>query len=520
LKLEEVLTPGSRAAFYGRHSTKGQTLEHQRTVAYKFVEAKGCMVLEDYCDRGVSAVKLSIDQRKELKRLLLDAFDNKFDFVVVYMKDRLARNPIDHQQIRAALKLADKPVVIAADGTLYDDGDIFTKLLGDGMTKWEADNIRQRTMDGKRHNIMKGFWNGGKAPFGYSYNTRDESFIQIAEEIILVKEVFAKYLSGCGFEKAAREMPLNSYQGKDWTRSRVQEVITNPFYAGSITWNKRIGNSNSTYVDRSKWIEIRCPEIEPAITFDEWERAWSIYQKKSRGEWNPRFLATNYLLQGIAYCKHCGKLLSIKDQRTWGKTKIYGKKLYYCTCKDGPRIEKENAEKVVLQQISISLSSLGAEQMAEQIMESLNNDAEKLKSTIVKLEKSLSAHTNRIDTVEYQIKLLLKSELDETCKSLVEAFHFYRIDLHQRIKECRKRKEETLAKLDRIYKVELRKDYWIPVLSKLNYNLDNIETSELRQIIAEMIKGVWFHKDGKVLIKLIKTNFECDINDQRNVLFY
>lgn len=521
MKLEEVLMPEKRAAFYGRHSTDGQTIEHQLTIAHEFVKAKGCIVVEDYCDRGVSAVKVPIDQRKELQRLFKDAFDDKFDFVVVYMKDRLARNPIDHQLIRATLTLANKPVVIAADGTLYDDGDIITKLLGDGMTKYEADNIRQRTMDGKRTNAKRGLWNGGKVPYGYNYNARDESYTQITEEIILVKEVFAKYLSGLGFKKTAAEMPPNSYRGgKDWTRSRVQEVITNPFYKGYITWNKRSGRSNSTYVDRSKWTEIHRPGIEPAITCEEWERAWSIYQKKSDGEWNPRFLDSVYLLKGMAYCDHCGQLLRAEDQRNFGKTKTYGQKLYFCKCKDGPRIEKEDAEKIVLQQISVHLNLQGPEQMAKHIIESLTDDAVKLEITKVKLEENISGYTNRIDTVEYEIKELLKGMLDETNKSLVEAYHLYRIDLRGKIEECRKRKEETLTKLKRINEIEAKEEYWVPVLMKLGYNLDKIKTSELRQLLAEIVVKINFHKSGKVLIKLKSLDIKCDVNNRQNLLIF
>ena len=80
---------GRRAVFYMRVSTADQHPETQRWDLEKLAIQRGLEVIEHYVDHGISG---SRTRRPALDRLLEDAHAGKFDVVMVWAFDRLARS--------------------------------------------------------------------------------------------------------------------------------------------------------------------------------------------------------------------------------------------------------------------------------------------------------------------------------------------------------------------------------------------------------------------------------------------
>jgi DNA invertase Pin-like site-specific DNA recombinase len=80
-----------RAAIYARVSTSnnGQDPTTQTRELGEFCERRGWTLLPEYVDVGISGTK---EQRPALDRLMADAHKRKFDVVVVWRFDRLARS--------------------------------------------------------------------------------------------------------------------------------------------------------------------------------------------------------------------------------------------------------------------------------------------------------------------------------------------------------------------------------------------------------------------------------------------
>ncbi|EBK2060070.1 recombinase family protein, partial [Salmonella enterica subsp. enterica serovar Typhi] len=110
LPLADLIRPGMKGAFYGRHSTDRQNMETQKVMAYDFAKKYGCTVVCEYLDAAVSARKKQLNDRPGISQLLRDARDRKFDFVLMNYHDRIARNPMEHQEIRKRLKECNIPV--------------------------------------------------------------------------------------------------------------------------------------------------------------------------------------------------------------------------------------------------------------------------------------------------------------------------------------------------------------------------------------------------------------------------
>jgi DNA invertase Pin-like site-specific DNA recombinase len=78
-----------RAGLYIRVSTLDQHPETQLHELRQFAKQRGCEIVEEYTDHGVSGTKA---RRPGLDRLLQDANRRRFDVVLVWSCDRLARS--------------------------------------------------------------------------------------------------------------------------------------------------------------------------------------------------------------------------------------------------------------------------------------------------------------------------------------------------------------------------------------------------------------------------------------------
>jgi DNA invertase Pin-like site-specific DNA recombinase len=78
-----------RAVLYLRVSTVDQHPETQGIELREFARQRGYIILEEYVDHGVSGTKV---RRPALDRLLKDANHRRFDAVLVWSCDRLARS--------------------------------------------------------------------------------------------------------------------------------------------------------------------------------------------------------------------------------------------------------------------------------------------------------------------------------------------------------------------------------------------------------------------------------------------
>jgi len=78
-----------RAALYLRVSTVDQNPQSQGIELREFARLRGYEIVQEYCDHGVSGTKV---RRPALDQLLKDAHRRKFDAVLVWSCDRLARS--------------------------------------------------------------------------------------------------------------------------------------------------------------------------------------------------------------------------------------------------------------------------------------------------------------------------------------------------------------------------------------------------------------------------------------------
>ena len=81
-----------KVAIYLRVSTSTQTVENQRLELEAYCKRQGWVITQTYEDAGISGAKFD---RPALQQMLKDASKSKFDVLVVWKVDRLARSTSD-----------------------------------------------------------------------------------------------------------------------------------------------------------------------------------------------------------------------------------------------------------------------------------------------------------------------------------------------------------------------------------------------------------------------------------------
>ncbi|WP_052675984.1 recombinase family protein [Paenibacillus sp. IHBB 10380] len=394
-----------RAAIYIRVSTDmqvedGFSIEGQRTRLNSFAASQDWEIYDTYIDDGYSAKDLN---RPEMKRMLQDMEDKKFDVILVYKLDRLTRSVAD---LHALLKTFDLYSVKFKSATeIFETttamGRFFITLVG-AMAEWERGTISERVRFGVEQMVVEGRRPGGVLPYGY---TKEE--ILIPEEAVLIREVRNLYLSGLGYKAVAIKMNREGKlrRGNDWTAATVAYTIENPYYAGILRLGSKTPSGN--YVNSKRDDKVNCiygdGSHEPVFTRLEYEVTKEYMARKSHGGYSQ---IKTYWFSGVLRCGRCGAAMfgRLTNKRSLKSGETVRTQYYICSNKhsnnscDLPTFRQVHVEHLVMEYISRVQAD-----MDKLKMESLEMVAEESKKTseIDKAKRELSKITERREKWQY-----------------------------------------------------------------------------------------------------------------------
>jgi site-specific DNA recombinase len=283
-------------AIYRRISTDEErqpfSLEAQqeRLVAYMAAQP-GWVLTCSYSDR-MSGKRLD---RPGLQQALADAGAGRFDLLLVFKVDRLARSTGGLARVLEELDGAGVAFRSASEpfDTSTAAGRMMMQMLG-VFAEFEREMIVERTRMGLARKAAKGEWTGGTAPFGYRYDTEAQRLIPVPTQAALVKRIFTLYvdrrlgsatISGCLNDAGHRPS-----RGCRWTPNRILGVLRNPTYIGQLPFNG--GQYQAGHE----------PIVEAAL----FQRAQLLLAERSDSASAQAANATDYLLTGFLRCQRCG----------------------------------------------------------------------------------------------------------------------------------------------------------------------------------------------------------------------
>lgn len=334
-----------RCVIYARISVSNEasvSIERQVQAAEQYAASRGWKVVGTFRDDGVSAT-YNEPKRRVGWRALLD-FTEKYDAVVIWKVDRLARKTIDFLLAEQALEARGAGIVAVEDpiDMTTAQGRAFATMLA-VFAQLESDTIRARVKAARAHLLRSGRVAGGAQPYGWHAvaNPDGPGYVvaQDPEHIEYVVGMVDRVVQGDSLYSVLKWLdevgaPLprthQSQRKRDgWAYSTVERLLRNPILAGMTAFNP--GNASHTRGDDVLRDDADgLPVVDDSVailTPAEWRSLVRILDERDTPQTMPRAMRakTSGLLSGLLVCAEHGD----KAPRMWRGT-VQGRASYYC----------------------------------------------------------------------------------------------------------------------------------------------------------------------------------------------
>lgn len=346
-------------ALYVRKSTddKGRqqrSIEDQITECEETAARLGITLIKPYYEDHRSAK--TPKNRPEYDKMMSDLSLGKFDAIMAWHPDRLARNMqeggdiiglVDQKKIKD-LKFVTHFFTNDASGKmLLGISFVLSKYYSDDLSQKVTRGLRQGFKEGKSSGTPKHGYirteQGLYVPDGKNFNLIVEAW-QMRKQGISYQEI-ANWLNGNGYVRIIKDKKSKGYGNKIGIDFRtLPNVFKDPFYYGVL-------------VQASKSIDLRVAyDFNPAVS----EEDFNEVQRLTRATVSPIIQnrrKTFYPLRGMVKCSYCHHSMS-----PGAVTSRLGKKyLYYrCDTKDCER-KKKSIRAIVIFKFIYNLLSNGLE---------------------------------------------------------------------------------------------------------------------------------------------------------------
>ena len=388
---------GKRVALYARYSSDNQRVESiaaQLRVGREYCERKGYEILHEYVDEALTGTN---DNREGFQQMVSDAKTGMYDTIVYHKIDRNARNEFDYYFYKRELKKAG--VSFEYSGQNIDDspeGQAMEGMLVIFAAHFSR-NLSREVKKGLWENAYNGHHTGGKPPLGYDVGPSKKLVIN-EKEAPAVRLIFSMRADGSGYLpiiNALNESGFKTKRGKAFAKNSLHEILINRKYIGIYTFGQRENgptNKCNSHKVSDKMIEI--PDAIPAIIdMDTWNRVQArIAADRLIGA--QHLAKEEYLLTGLIRCE-CGSPMNGSRTKDYSYYKCSGQ--HNGSACDGRRIKKSEAEQIVLDELTIQLSSEGAAVMIQKVNAAIFAHAKETKAELETLDKEKSVAEKNID---------------------------------------------------------------------------------------------------------------------------
>ncbi len=385
-----------RTVIFCRVSSKeqeeaGYSLPAQEKYLREYAEKEGLEVVKVF---AVSESASGVMQRKVFNEMITYIKKKDIFGVIVETTDRLTRNFVDvpiidkwiHEDSNHQIRLAKEGCVLHRDSRSHEwfmwrvkcaTAEYYVKLLSENVKKGQKEKIAQG-------------WMPTKAPPGYISVGEKGRKIHVIDEkkAPLVRRMFELYATGeISLSKLTEMMSqegLRGYTGNKLVKSRIHQLLSDPFYIGKIRWNKNVHQG----------------QHEALLSEEVFTKVNSVLKSKT----TPKYRKHHFLFQGIVKCVGC------EGRITWEIQKgiVYGHCNHYRDCKQQAWAkEKEVEEQIVdaldgLQIKNVRLIDWIRKSLKEAHKEEINYN----NTAITELNRNLERIQKRMDN-------LYKDRLDE-----------------------------------------------------------------------------------------------------------
>lgn len=388
-----------QAVLYARVSTEdqaneGYSIKAQKELLTEYAMKHNITIIDEYIDEGKSGK--SISGRPQMTRLLEDAKQKKFDAVMTYKLDRLARKVRDSSEIAEILKEHDVQLISLSEN--IDTTTLYGKLVYDilsAIAENEREQIVGRVKMGMTQRAKEGKWNGGQC---FGYDAKDKRLFKNEEEAKIVKEIYDYADQGFGYKKIVGILNRKGYvtkRGNAFSIGTLKGILDNPVYIGKIRFNQYENWSEKRRSGKNKDAIIVNGEHEAIIPEDLWER---VQQKRSARSYKAVQSDQPYILTKLIRCPQCGAGMVAGKSKSANKTYRYykcgtfhNKGASECSANS---INADLAERQVLEEFKLILTE---SQILQRLVQKMNKEREHAKEPLMEEKKRLEASINKCE---------------------------------------------------------------------------------------------------------------------------
>jgi len=331
-----------KTAIYVRVSTHYQIDKDSLNVQKRELTAYAELILSSteniiFEDAGYSAKNTD---RPEFQRMMERIRTGEFTHLLVWKIDRISRNLLDFSNMYNELKSIG--VTFVSKNEQFDT----STAIGEAMLKiilvfaeLERKMTSERVTAVMLSRANNSQWNGGKIPFGYSYDKEKKEFSVCPEEAKIVRNIYEQYTRYKSVIQVVKNLNANGIKTRrsvKWSGTTVHKILTNPFYIGTYVYNVHSDGKGNRKHDESEWITIE-DHHEPLIsqdTFQNVHRQLTDNRKQIQRIYTRKHI---HPFHGLVYCSECGSKMTV----TIGRPDING---YRCSIYGCPKRRHEECK--------------------------------------------------------------------------------------------------------------------------------------------------------------------------------
>lgn len=421
-------------ALYARQSiVKEDSISVENQIEYCKYEIHG-EPFKVYIDRGYSGKNTN---RPSFEEMLQDIEAGKVTKVIVYKLDRISRSILDFANMMDKFKKHDVEFISSTEK--FDTSTPIGRAMLNiciVFAQLERETIQKRVADAYYSRSKKGFYMGGRIPYGFRIEktvidgVNTSKYIPVPEESEQIRLLYAMYAdTNNSLGDLIRYLVKNNIEnlrGGVWSTARISEMLRNPVYvradADVYEFFKSQGANiinpvtdfigvNACYLyqglvsETRKQCDLKDKEIvlaphEGIVSSKDWIkcRIRCLNNRQSTKTCKPK----NSWLVGKVKCGNCGYALTIAKSNTkWKRYFVCSAKASTKKCKGvGKTIYADLLEQYMFNAIKKKLSQfskLSASQNDNQSNPKLNEDKIRLSQVDNEIEQLLVKVNNAND---------------------------------------------------------------------------------------------------------------------------
>ena len=304
-----------RVTFYARVSTEKEEQLHSLSAQTQYytefiAKCPAWTFVEGYVDEGISGT--SADKREQFLRMIADAGEGKFDFIITKEISRFSRNTLDSIRYTQELLKYGVGVLFQSDNinTLMPDAELRLTIMS-SIAQDEVRKISERVRFGFRRAIEAGVVLGNSKIWGYE--KQDGKLVLREEEAEMVRLIFDLYANRrMGIRTIAAQLTERGYRntkGGTLSFSTIRGILSNPKYKGYYCGGKSCKYdyklSRRRQMPQSEWVMYKDEEAVPPIVSEElWDKANAILNRRtlSQGSRDRSSYQNKYPYSGKIIC--------------------------------------------------------------------------------------------------------------------------------------------------------------------------------------------------------------------------